>query len=154
MDTELVRFRVNPELREQAAKVCAALGFELSDVLRALVTRIARDGALPFELSGSASPPRSDSTPFQDYDARLWSPLKPQVDAEVAITLLARFIADCSTRIDEESDREAPDSELMARLTQEREDARKLRMSLDVSDGLAIGKLIDKYSAMMRARAG
>jgi antitoxin component of RelBE/YafQ-DinJ toxin-antitoxin module len=33
MDTELLRFRINPEIRDKAAKVCADLGFELNDVL-------------------------------------------------------------------------------------------------------------------------
>ena len=154
MDTELVRFRVDPELRDRAAKVCADFGFELNDVLRALVTRIARDGALPFELNAVSVRARPDRTPFRDYDVRLWSSVKPQVDAEVAIALLARFIADCSTRIDEKSDGKSPHRELVERLTKEREGARKLRMTLDVSDTAAVSQVIEKYGPLVHARAG
>jgi len=154
MDTELVRFRVNPDLREKAAKVCANLGVELNDVLRTLVTRIARDGALPFDLGTPPPQPVPDHTPFQEYDARLWSPIKPQVDAEVAIALLARFIADCSTRIDEAADGGATDPELVARLTRDRDDARKLRRDLNVSDAGAVSDVLDKYGPLVRARAG
>ena len=154
MDTELVRFRINPELREKAAKVCADLGLELNDVLRALVTRIARDGALPFDLGAAPTQPEPGHTPFHDYDARLWSSIKPQVDAEVAIGLLARFIADCSMRIDEGADGGVPDPELVARLTKDRDDARKLRSDLDVSDAVAVSHVIHKYGPLVRARAG
>jgi len=154
MDTELVRFRINPELREKAAKVCADLGLELNDVLRAFVTRIARDSALPFDLGTAPTSPEPGHTPFHDYDARLWSPIKPQIDAEVAIGLLARFIADCSTRIDEAADGGASDPDLVMRLTRDRDDARKLRRDLDVSDGVAVSQVIDKYGPLVRAGAG
>ena len=154
MDTELVRFRIDPELRERAAQACADLGLELNDVLRAFVTRIARDGALPFDLGTTPTPPEPGHTPFHDYDARLWSPIKPQIDAEVAIGLLARFIANCSTRIDEAADGVAPDPELVMRLTRDRADARRLRRDLDVSDGVAVSRVIDKYGPLVRAGAG
>ena len=154
MDTELVRFRINPELREKAATVCADLGLELNDVMRAFVTRIARDGAIPFDLGTAPAPPEPGHTPFHDYDARLWSPIKPQIDAEIAIGLLARFIADCSTRIDEAAVGAAPDTELVMRLTRDRDEARKLRRDLNVSDGVAISQVIAKYGPLVRAGAG
>ena len=62
MDAELIRFRLDPQVRERAEEVCAHLGYELRDVLRATVARIARDGALPFSsyirhvVSSPASP--------------------------------------------------------------------------------------------------
>ena len=154
MDTELVRFRINPELRQKAEKVCADLGLELNDVLRAFVTRIARDSALPFDLGTIPTSPAPGHTPFHDYDARLWSSIKPQIDAEVAIGLLARFIADCSTRIDEAANGGASDPDLVVRLTRDRDDARKLRGNLDVADAASVSQVIDKYGPLVRARAG
>lgn len=154
MDTELVRFRIDPELRDKAAKVCADLGLELNDVLRTFVTRVARDGALPFDLTTVPARPEPGQTPFHDYDARLWLPIKPQIDAEVAIGLLARFIADCSTQIDEASTGAAPNTGLVARLTRDRNEARKLRGNLDVSDGAAVSRVIDKYGPLVRAGRG
>src|SRR5438445_13175806 len=57
MDSEFTRFRINPALRDQAMQVCARLGVELSDVLRALVTRIAHDGAIPFAMPAAEPHP-------------------------------------------------------------------------------------------------
>jgi antitoxin component of RelBE/YafQ-DinJ toxin-antitoxin module len=47
MDSELVRFRIDPTIRDKAAKVCAGHGLELNDVLRAIVTKIAKEGKVP-----------------------------------------------------------------------------------------------------------
>src|SRR5207248_7354800 len=66
MDTEFTRFRINPALRDQAMQVCARLGVELSDVLRALVTRIAHDGAIPFAMPAAESPTAPASPPSTD----------------------------------------------------------------------------------------
>ena len=101
MDTELIRFRIDPEIRDKAEEVCSALGHELHDVLRAAVIRIARDGALPFDLGAGPAAPAAGAIPFYHYDERRWGSMKPQIDAEVALALLARFIADCSTRLDQ-----------------------------------------------------
>jgi DNA-damage-inducible protein J len=157
MDTELVRFRVDPDLRDKAAQVCAELGLELPDVLRAFVTRIASDGALPFDLSNRATRLETAQQPFQDYEAGLWSPIKPQVDAEVALTLLARFIARCTAQLEDAE--EATDTtrlkpELTDRLIKDRDDARKMRDALDVSDAVAVAKVISTYGPLMRGRKG
>lgn len=152
MDTELVRFRVDGELRQRAAKVCARQGLELHDVLRAFVTRIARDDTLPADLTVAESH-GAGPTPFGDYDAQRWTGIKPRVDAEVALALLARYIADCSTRIDEAANG-APDRETITRLTKDRDDARRLRRNLDVSDPAAIREVIDKYGPLLRASGG
>jgi len=149
MDTELVGFRINPELREKAAAVCAGLGLELNDVLRALVTRIARDGTLPFEL---ATTPLAQvtPTPFRDYDPRLWTSIKPQVDAEVALNLLARYIAQCSCRLDQAQVSGTVDSKLVASLKKDRAAALKLRTTLDVADADAVRQILDHYGSQVR----
>lgn len=46
----LVRSRINSEVKEQATIVLEAMGLSVSDVMRIVLTRIAREGALPFEL--------------------------------------------------------------------------------------------------------
>lgn len=149
MDTELIRFRIDAEVREKAVQVCAQLGYELNDVLKALVSRIARDGALPFDMAGTATP--AAPVPFYTYDERLWSGMKPQIDAEVALALLARYIADCSTSLDEESDKKKPDAKLVERLTTARAQARELKLKLDVSDAAAVQAVLDKYGPLVRA---
>jgi len=152
MDSELVRFRVDKALRAKADQVCAGLGRDLHDVLRAVVTRIARDGALPFTLEPPASAPPA-VRPFGDYDPRLWSGLKPQLDAELAVSLLVRFIADRSARLADAADASDPDAELIELLTQERADALTLRRSLDLADPAAVARVIARYAPLVRPEA-
>ena len=152
MSNELIRFRAEPELRDKAAKVCGELGFELNDVLRALVTRIARDGALPFSIDAPPSTPQK-SRPFYEYDEQLWSSLKPSVDAEVALALLARFIANCSTAIDEGSQTDRPDIRMMESLRQQRGEARSLKENLDVQDAAAVRQVLDRFGPLVRTSA-
>jgi len=149
MDTEFTRFRINPALRAQAMQVCARLGVELADVLRALVTRIAHDGAIPFAMPAAESPTAPASPP--STDERLWTSMRAQVEAEVALALLARFIADCSTTIDEQVN--ANDRERFARLTEQRGEARRLRRELDVTDADAVRSVLQKYGPLVRSSA-
>ena len=154
MDTELIRFRIDPEIRDKAEAVCAGLGHELNDVLRAAVIRIARDGALPFDLGAGPAAPAPDAVPFYHYDERLWASMKPQIDAEVALALLSRFIADCSTRLDQAAEDGAADAGLLERLRRQRDEARQRRRALDVADATAVKAVLDTYGPRVRASAG
>lgn len=149
MDSEIERFRIDPHVRDQAAEVCARLGHELNDVLRAFVGRIAAEGAIPIELPLDL--PSPDDTASED--SRLWSTLQPQVRAEIATTLLARFIADCSRTIDELASGAPKDDGVVAQLKTEREEARQLRRTLDVTDAAAIRAVLEKYGPLVRGRS-
>lgn len=46
-----VRARIDPSLKEDAAVVLDSLGLTISDVMRMMLTRIAREKALPIELT-------------------------------------------------------------------------------------------------------
>ncbi|HTY48293.1 MAG TPA: type II toxin-antitoxin system RelB/DinJ family antitoxin [Steroidobacteraceae bacterium] len=46
----VVRARIDQALKEQAARVLASVGLTVSDVLREVLVRVARDGELPFEV--------------------------------------------------------------------------------------------------------
>ena len=48
-ENSVVRARINGEIKEEAAAVLASMGLTLSDAFRLLVTRVAREKALPFE---------------------------------------------------------------------------------------------------------
>ena len=41
--------RIDPQIKEQATVVLAAIGLTVSDAFRILLTRVAHDKALPFE---------------------------------------------------------------------------------------------------------
>ena len=45
---QLVRVRVDRAVKEEAAAVLAAMGLTVSDVVRLLLTRVAREKTLPF----------------------------------------------------------------------------------------------------------
>jgi addiction module RelB/DinJ family antitoxin len=49
----VVRARIDPVLKEQAARVLAAMGITVSDVLREVMIRVANDKALPFPIRTS-----------------------------------------------------------------------------------------------------
>jgi DNA-damage-inducible protein J len=49
--TAFVRARIDPRLRDEAAAVLDEIGLTVSDVVRMTLTRIAKDKALPFELT-------------------------------------------------------------------------------------------------------
>jgi len=45
----LVQTRIDGAVKEEAATVLAAMGLTVSDAVRLMLTRVARDKALPFE---------------------------------------------------------------------------------------------------------
>ncbi len=49
MSNTVVRARIDEDIKEEAAAVLAAMGLTVSDAFRILLTRIAREKALPFE---------------------------------------------------------------------------------------------------------
>ena len=46
----LVQTRINGAVKEEAAAVLATMGLTVSDAVRLLLTRVAHDKALPFEV--------------------------------------------------------------------------------------------------------
>ena len=48
--TAFVRARIDETLKDEAAAVLADLGLTVSDLVRIVLTRVAKDKALPFEM--------------------------------------------------------------------------------------------------------
>lgn len=46
----VVRARIDEDVKEEASAVLAAMGLSVSDAMRMLLTRVARERALPIEL--------------------------------------------------------------------------------------------------------
>ncbi|QDQ29287.1 type II toxin-antitoxin system RelB/DinJ family antitoxin [Chitinimonas arctica] len=57
--TDVVRARISGHIKEEAASVLAEMGLSVSDAIRMLLTRIATDKALPFDINRTH--PRSDT---------------------------------------------------------------------------------------------
>jgi DNA-damage-inducible protein J len=49
---DVVRARIEREIKDRVVAVLEPLGLTLSDVIREVLVRIARDGALPFPVPG------------------------------------------------------------------------------------------------------
>ena len=47
----LVQTRIDPKVKKRATEVLEAMGMTVSDAVRILLTRTAREGALPIELT-------------------------------------------------------------------------------------------------------
>jgi DNA-damage-inducible protein J len=45
----VVRVRIDEDIKEEASAVLASMGLTVSDALRMMLTRVAREHALPFE---------------------------------------------------------------------------------------------------------
>ncbi len=48
-ENAVVRARINEHIKEEAAAVLASMGLTVSDAFRIMMTRIAKEKALPFE---------------------------------------------------------------------------------------------------------
>jgi len=48
--TEMVHVRINKRIKARAAKTLASMGLSVSDAVRVLLTRVAVEKALPFEV--------------------------------------------------------------------------------------------------------
>ncbi len=48
--TEMVHIRIDRRVKAQAAKALASMGLSISDAVRVLLTRVAAEKALPFEV--------------------------------------------------------------------------------------------------------
>lgn len=48
--TAFVRARIDEELKNEAAAVLAEMGLTVSDVVRIVLTKVAKEKALPFEM--------------------------------------------------------------------------------------------------------
>jgi len=50
-ENAVVRTRIRSEVKEQATAVLIPMGLTVSDVMRIVITRVANEGALPFDLT-------------------------------------------------------------------------------------------------------
>jgi DNA-damage-inducible protein J len=48
--TEMVHVRIDKKIKAKASKVLASMGLSVSDAVRVLLTRVAAEKALPFEV--------------------------------------------------------------------------------------------------------
>lgn len=54
-NSDVVRARIDGHIKEEATNVLAEMGLSVSDAIRILLTRIATDKALPFDINRAHS---------------------------------------------------------------------------------------------------
>ena len=54
---DIVRARIDGHIKEEATNVLAQMGLSVSDTIRMLLTRVAADKALPFDVNGAITQP-------------------------------------------------------------------------------------------------
>ena len=80
----VVRARIDERVKEQATVVLAAMGLTLSDAFRMMLTRVARDGALPFEplLPNAATVEAMREARLDDLETVTLDELQAVLDAD------------------------------------------------------------------------
>ncbi|MBW8910687.1 MAG: type II toxin-antitoxin system RelB/DinJ family antitoxin [Sphingomonas sp.] len=75
----LIQTRIDPAVKERASAVLEAMGLTVSDAVRILLTRTAREGALPFELT--ANPEAYDAW-FRAKVGEALDDVRPDISSE------------------------------------------------------------------------
>jgi addiction module RelB/DinJ family antitoxin len=145
MESGLVRFTVDPEIRARAEQVCARLGLDLNDVLRTFLVRVARDGKLPFAPEPAPKTEGRTPTPFSTYDPRAWTPLAPILNAELAVEVLDHAVASLMAQLQTARTTKAgrDEKEAAALLAK----ANAARLTLEPSDSQAVAALLNTFAA-------
>jgi DNA-damage-inducible protein J len=87
----LVQTRIDPEVKERAAAVLGEIGLTVSDAVRILLTRTAKEGALPFVLA--PSPAEHDAWFRAKVQEAIDDPRPPIPHAEVSAYFAERRAA-------------------------------------------------------------
>ena len=77
-----------------------ARGTELPDVLRMMLTRAVQLRDFTIDLADHEESPKRRE-PVDPFEPRYWGPYKTTIDAELALTLLRRSLANATARRDE-----------------------------------------------------
>lgn len=149
MDNRYLRLQLDAEILARSEAVCAREGQDLLDVLRAVVTRIAQTDAIPpgLTLASPAGAVVAHDAPFSHYQADLWSSVRPLVDADLAVALLDRFIAQIALQLREARAARSPDHERIERLERERREALEVRAQLNLDDLTAVPQILSTYAS-------
>ena len=140
----LVRFKIDKALLTSAEAECERHGFELFEVVRALVAQIVRDQSIPVDMGGY---PRKDDRGAPTPACLQMEPLEEQLESETLLDLIATVIARTSTRLQQLAPDDTKKSELLSRI---REQALNDQFAIDTSDAVARRRAIAAYTKLMQ----
>lgn len=152
-DTTVHVFRVDEALRRQAMAICEQQHIDLNDVLRALIRRIAKEGALPFHLDAPARSETDQHVPFDDYGDFLKHDLA-HLEVEALISVLARLVADRARRIAAEQRKRSPARTNIRRWEGEIAAAMQIRRGkVDLANRALVDQLQQRFGALLAAES-
>jgi antitoxin component of RelBE/YafQ-DinJ toxin-antitoxin module len=148
MDSLNFHLRIDRAIAEKAMKMAHARGMELPDVIRMMLAKAVRLGDFSIDEDRPQVHQVAESTrPYFAYDERQWDTMKSVLDAELALALLDQYIAAHTLRIEDLAAAAEPDAGEIARLKQEREDARNILATVDPVDANAIRDILARFGA-------
>ena len=78
---QVIQVRINGKVKEEATAVLAAIGLTVSDAVRLMLTKVAREKALPFD---PLVPNETTIAAMRDARAGVLEPVTlPQIEAEI-----------------------------------------------------------------------
>jgi antitoxin component of RelBE/YafQ-DinJ toxin-antitoxin module len=148
MDITQFRIRIDVAIARKAEEMAQALGMELPDVIRMMLTKAVRIGHFSIEREIAEQQAASNSNrPYYDYDERQWNSMKAVLDAELALALVNQYVAYHTLQLEAAFQQGGePDEPLLDRLTRERDEARKILATLDPTDRVAVRSILQRFT--------
>lgn len=147
MDTRQLSFRIDREIAAKALRMAAKRGMELPEVLRMMLTKAVRIGDFMLDAGIEPLPAAAEDHPNYAYEERYWAPMKESLDAEAAMAVLHRAIAQRTAWLDEGPSVKSPDLKRLERIRDERDQACALLATFDPSDSVAVAKVFETFGS-------
>jgi DNA-damage-inducible protein J len=148
VQTDIIRFRIEEDIKARAENICARLGMEMNDVLRTLVRRIALDKAIPFDMHTTFRVEEPSRSPFDRYGQFLTDDLA-HLKAEAVISLLWIFAAKRARQIALENRKPRPNRKQITKWETEAEEAMEYSRTMDTRDDKLVAKVEQRFAALL-----
>lgn len=148
-NSPIIRFRLDRSTAERAHRMATDQGLELPDVMRMMVTRAVRIG--DFSIDKNRDFPTSTGTgtairPATAYEARYWSEAMGALQAETALAVLHRAIAERTAELDRGLTLKVPDLKRLEQLRDERDEACAWLAAFDPKDATTVSKILARFT--------
>ena len=145
-NSPIIRFRVDREIAKRAHRMAAENGLELPDVMRMMLTNAVRLGDFSIDRDKDSTATRVEDRPTEAYEPRYWAEVKGTLDAETALALLHKAIAEQAAGFDKEMALETSDPQRLERIRRRRDEALALLGTFDPNDAAAVAKVLEYYA--------
>ena len=145
-NSPIIRFRIDREIAERAHRMAAESGLELPDVMRMMLTKAVRIGDFSIDQERIASAETVADQPPPPCEPRYWAEAKASLDAETALAVLHRAIAERTSSLAEGLSLTAPDRARLEQIRNERDDASAMLAAFDPKDAVSVARILQRFS--------